>query len=337
MFLNKLKPKPLNTWEQELQQEKKEQEKTFYKAGILHRKLREKFKKNKMERNDKAPIYNLSAEQQAELEALEKELMQKLGGQMQEPKKERNDKALIEAARAVWKQNYPEMYEDLVRSGEIEASLQTSVDQYWKALDLYLEQGMDPYEAEQTSRNENLYLQGMFDDQLEEDSDEEVSPDRSEDLEPEMTEEEKFELTDEDWQAVEVAKDVARLFLKYHVSPQQIIVLGHALLALECLPLVTPGALYSFGIIYRTGTEEENEMFYIEFNLSEDTFEICQGGSVYSKSVGGDSYSGHGYYVEAGGFRESEIDVETLLCGIKGSVIAFLKLGAEITVSDESG
>ena len=70
MFLNKLKPKPLNTWEQELQQEKKEQEKTFYKAGILHRKLREKFKKNKMERNDKAPIYNLSAEQQAELEAL---------------------------------------------------------------------------------------------------------------------------------------------------------------------------------------------------------------------------------------------------------------------------
>lgn len=46
---------------------------------------------------------------------------------------------------------------------------------------------------------------------------------------------EEFELTDDDFYAVEIAKNVARRFLKHpQISPQQIIGLGNALYALKC-------------------------------------------------------------------------------------------------------
>ncbi len=68
---------------------------------------------------------------------------------------------------------------------------------------------------------------------------------------------EKFELIDDDWYAIEIAKNVARRFLKSpHITPQQVIGLGNALYALERLPLVTPGSFCEFGIVYRAGTEE---------------------------------------------------------------------------------
>jgi hypothetical protein len=149
----------------------------------------------------------------------------------------------------------------------------------------------------------------------------------------EMNEMVAFELTDDDRYAIEVAQNIARRFLKHpKITPQQVIGLGNALFALERLPLVTPGSSCEFGIVYRAGTEEFSEMRYIDFRISDSAFEISKGGSVYDKSVGGDSFSEPGWVVEVGGYRSAECE----LYDLEDSIAEYLNLGAEITVSDES-
>ena len=55
--------------------------------------------------------------------------------------------------------------------------------------------------------------------------------------------------------------------------------------------------MQTLGIVYRNGTEEFSEMRYITFRISEDTFEISKGSSVYDKTVGSDSFSDPGWLV----------------------------------------
>ncbi len=144
---------------------------------------------------------------------------------------------------------------------------------------------------------------------------------------------EEFKLTDDDVQAIEIAVSTARSFLKHpQVTPQQVIGLGNALYALQRLPLVTLGSSSEFGIVYRAGTEEFSEMRYINFRISESAFEISQGGSVYDKAVGSDSFSEPGWVVEVGGYRSAECE----LYYIEDSIAEYLNLGAKISVSDES-
>jgi hypothetical protein len=145
--------------------------------------------------------------------------------------------------------------------------------------------------------------------------------------------EEEFELTDDDMQAIEIAKNTARRFLKHpRITPQQVIAIGNALHALERLPLITPGSSSEFGIVYRAGTVEFSEMRYIDFRISESAFEISKGGSVYDKAVGSDSFSEPGWLVEVGGYRNAECE----LYDLENSIAEYLNLGAEISVSDES-
>lgn len=106
----------------------------------------------------------------------------------------------------------------------------------------------------------------------------------------------------------------------------------NALYALERLPLVTLGSFSEFGIAYRAGTEEFSEMRYIDFRISESAFEISEGGSVYDKAVGSDSFSEPGWVVEVDGYRSAECD----LYNLEDSIAEYLNLGAEISVSDES-
>lgn len=142
-----------------------------------------------------------------------------------------------------------------------------------------------------------------------------------------------FDLTGGDVFAVEIAKNVARRFLKEpQITPQQIIGLGNVLYALERLPLATPGVYAEFGIVYRAGTEEFSEMRYIDFRITESDFEISKGGSVYDKAIGSDSFSDPGWLVEMGGYRRAECALEEL----EHSVAEYPNLGAEMTVSDES-
>lgn len=142
-----------------------------------------------------------------------------------------------------------------------------------------------------------------------------------------------FDLTEADEQAIEIAQRVARILLaRDDVTPRQVIGLGHALLALERLPNITPGCDCSFGVEHRVRDKESGEMRYIEVSISAEAFEISSGGSVYEASVGSDSYSDPHWRVEIDGHAEREAD----LSEIENEVLERLKLGAQIRVYDES-
>jgi hypothetical protein len=143
----------------------------------------------------------------------------------------------------------------------------------------------------------------------------------------------EFDLTDEDEAAIGIAMRTARRFLKQpQITPYEIIGLGNALYALNRLPLITPGALSEFGIAYRAGTKEFREMRYITFSISEYTFGISKGGSVYEARVGSDSFSDPGWFIDAGGYRNAECE----LYDIEDSITEYLNLGGEISISDDS-
>ena len=143
----------------------------------------------------------------------------------------------------------------------------------------------------------------------------------------------EFELIDDDLHAIQIAISTARRFQKSQsITPQQVIGLENALYALERLPLITPGSFCVFGIGYRAGSDDINEMQYIDFSISESDFKISMGGSVYNEAVGGDSFSNTEWLVDIGGERIAECELYQL----EDSISEYLNLGAEITVSDES-
>ena len=110
---------------------------------------------------------------------------------------------------------------------------------------------------------------------------------------------------EDDLLAVEVATNVARhLLQEQKVTAQQIIGLGHALYALGRFPVATPGINVSFGVV----VEGESRSEYIDFHISEDVFEICQGGMI-DTGVGHDSYSLPGWYIERNGYRETKCEL----------------------------
>jgi len=142
----------------------------------------------------------------------------------------------------------------------------------------------------------------------------------------------QFDLIDEDYQAILIAKNIARRLLRQtRITPQQIIGIGNALYALERLPDVTPGALTEFGICYRNGNEDFEEMEFIQFRISDSDFEISRGGSTYSKSVGGDTISRPGWLVELDGYYKRGCN----LCNLEGTIAEYINLGAEIIVEDD--
>jgi len=143
----------------------------------------------------------------------------------------------------------------------------------------------------------------------------------------------RFELIDEDYEAILVAKNVARHLLKQpRIAPEQIIILGKALHALECLPDFTPKTFIEFGVSYRNGDDRFEEMKYILFRISNNDFEISQGGSTYDSSVGGDTYSRPGWLLEVDGGNERDCD----LSGIEEAVVEYINLGAKLVVNDEA-
>tara|TARA_R100000664_G_C2652658_1_gene72568 strand:+ start:69 stop:527 length:459 start_codon:yes stop_codon:yes gene_type:complete len=143
----------------------------------------------------------------------------------------------------------------------------------------------------------------------------------------------EFRITEDDKHAIQIANDVAQLFLSnYNLTPKQTVGLGHALYALERMPKVTEGIHCEFGIYYKYGNEDYNESKYYDFGIYEDRFEISIGGSTYDKSVGGDNYSEPGWVIEVGGLNKREAE----LYNLEDTIHELLNLGAEIKVCDES-
>jgi len=139
----------------------------------------------------------------------------------------------------------------------------------------------------------------------------------------------------EDEVAIDEAKKVIRHFLRSgSTTSKDVVGLGRALHALERLPDITPGVSIRFGIDYTSGTEEFRENRYIDFCISEDSFEIRTGGSVYDKPVGSDSFSDPGWLIEAGGYRDVKMGLSTL-SELENMVLEYMNLGAEIVVEDD--
>lgn len=144
---------------------------------------------------------------------------------------------------------------------------------------------------------------------------------------------ESFELIEDDYFAIKIAMNAVRKFLMHEkITPEQIVGLGHALYALENLPKVTNCAYTEFGITYRKGNDDFENMNYIKFIISDALFEISIGGSTYEKSVGSDSYSEPGWSIDIDGYREAEGNLNYL----EDNIEEFLNLGCEINVYDES-
>ena len=136
---------------------------------------------------------------------------------------------------------------------------------------------------------------------------------------------------DSDAFAISIAQKIAiRLMQDERVRPRQILGLGHALFALERLPAATSGTYVEYGVSYRS-EGDFRDMWYVEFRISEDAFEILRGGSIDS-GQGHDSYSDPGWYFDVYGNREAECD----LCLLEDEVLQLLDLGGEIRVYNES-
>ncbi len=144
----------------------------------------------------------------------------------------------------------------------------------------------------------------------------------------------RFELIEDDFQAIHVAQNVARLLLRHpSITPQQIIILGRALEALQRLPDVTPGIWIEYGARYRQGDAKFEEMKYCLFRISADEFEISRGGSTYDSSVGSDSFSRPGWLIGVDGYYERDCSD---LYNLEGSVAEYVNLGGKIIIEDES-
>jgi hypothetical protein len=116
------------------------------------------------------------------------------------------------------------------------------------------------------------------------------------------------------------------------ITPQQITGLRNALYTVERIPLITLGACCEFGLKFCVDTEEYSEMKYIVFRITENIFKIYQGGTVYDKSIGGDSYSGPDWIIETGGYKNTKAD----LLDIESTIKEYILRGARIIVYDES-
>lgn len=149
---------------------------------------------------------------------------------------------------------------------------------------------------------------------------------------------------EDDDDAISVAINVARRFLREpDITASQIAGIGHALYALERLPLVTPGVHVQFGIVihYKSEVSSPNnpkktitlsDMEYIHFFISEDEFEISRGGST-DCGAGHDSYSLPGWYIGLDGSRRTHCQ----LYDIEDAISMFLKReSTEINVEDQS-
>ena len=100
--------------------------------------------------------------------------------------------------------------------------------------------------------------------------------------------------------------------------------------ALERLPAVPPGTFIGYGVTQHW-KGRFSDMYYVEFRISTEEFEIQRGGSKDS-GIGHDSYSNPGWFFDVQGNRETGCNLSDL----EYEVINLLENGAEIQVDDES-
>lgn len=132
--------------------------------------------------------------------------------------------------------------------------------------------------------------------------------------------------------AISTTIDIAkRLLQDPKVTARQIVGLGHALYALERLPAITSGVCVKFGVVLDVKGRFRDETSYIDFQISEEEFEILRGGYI-DIGAGWDGYADTGWYFDIHGNRNAECQLWLL----EDEVLDLLGCGAEIRVDDES-
>lgn len=174
-----------------------------------------------------------------------------------------------------------------------------------------------------------------IDEDDEDEADDEAGDEADDASEMTSTKEDEFELEDEDYEAIGLAKKIIRLLLAHpDVTPRQIVGLGRALYAWDRLPQATPGVNSEFGVCYRSGDKNFSQMRYVSFLIEGSSFVISMGGSVYDSAVGSDTITGPKWEVELGGYSNREFEGE--MDDLEAKILKYLRLGAEITVDDDS-
>lgn len=141
-----------------------------------------------------------------------------------------------------------------------------------------------------------------------------------------------FDIENEDYEAIRLAIDAAKELLHNpRIDSIQSAILNKALDALNHLPQVTPDASYQFGIVYRDGDDNYNEMRFITFTITEDMLEIAYGGSEFDSLGGGGSLPTEIWMLEVGGARMTDLEIDYTKLDL---FTEFLNMGAKIKVSE---
>lgn len=125
-----------------------------------------------------------------------------------------------------------------------------------------------------------------------------------------------------------LAEFIERLIVPSKLEALTIQDLARILLVLRRMPYLTPGIEGGIGIVLT----EDRDVRYFELRVSEDEFELADGGSVYTEGVGSDSYSTICFYMQPGGYNE----------GSKNSILNWIEnasdlvaMGATLSVDAE--
>lgn len=143
----------------------------------------------------------------------------------------------------------------------------------------------------------------------------------------------EYNIIDEDYLAVDIFNNfIRRIIGKPTLSNKEIIILAEALEILERFPEITPYTYIEIDISYRNGNDDYEEMQYYDFKISEDSIDICSGGSTYDKRVGSDWFLGPSWIIGEG---RPDYQSETFLFNLEGTVNELLNLGAKVKIYKE--
>jgi len=142
----------------------------------------------------------------------------------------------------------------------------------------------------------------------------------------------QFNLQKDDYKVIAIVKKYIRQVLtKLHPTPQQIAGIGNFLYAIEQLPEITEGANTYIQLSHTTGNNDFWEMKSFGFTINEDIFHIDVSGYKHN-TYGGDSIGYPGWYIEAGGGRNTD----AVIWELEDEISLMIHLEAELQVDDFS-
>ncbi|MBL8207517.1 MAG: hypothetical protein JNM09_25015 [Blastocatellia bacterium] len=122
--------------------------------------------------------------------------------------------------------------------------------------------------------------------------------------------EEVYAFAPEDqWLVDELQTLLREILQQAELTPRQIFNLGLLLNALERLPRVTPGTWIDFCLEYSLNDERT----WADLHVSETSFTIGDGFSVYDPQIGSDHSTADAFSVEPGSFRSNPSDTPEVL------------------------